>query len=142
MNARLAARCALRGLAGAALASALFPAWAGAAGSWVDEAPSVRLFTPGREVVSQPFKPPAPLASGEVTSISWRFEPPPGAPRLEARLCHPQRCQRLLAPRGKSDFLAGLSAAGPFVLRFRLPEATRPSAPLRVEGLQLIVNYR
>ncbi len=114
---------------------------AGAAGSWVDEAPSVRLFTAGRAVAAQPFEPPAALPSAEITSVSWRFAPPPGTPRLEAWLCHPQRCLRLRSSRGQSGSLAGLNATGPFVVRFRLPETARPPAPLRVEGLQLIVNY-
>ncbi|MDW5375665.1 flagellar protein FlhE [Halomonas sp. HP20-15] len=125
------------------IASAFAPvARAGAAGSWVGEAPSVRLFTPGREVASQPIQAPAAPADGEITSISWRFTSPPGTARLEARLCHPQRCLRLITPRGQSEALAGLTASGPFVVRFRLPESARSSAPLRVEGLQLIVNYR
>lgn len=147
MKARAAARCELPRLVGAALSTFLWaaiagPAMAGAAGSWVDESPSVRLFTPGREVAAQPFKPPAALPGAEITSISWRFEPPPGTPRLQAWLCHPQRCLRLPTSRGQSGSLAGLNAAGPFVMRFRLPETARPSAPLRVEGLQLIVNHR
>lgn len=124
------------------LASAFSPVRAGVAGSWVGEAPSVRLFTPGREVAAQPFKPPAALVSAEITVISWRFAPPPDMPRLEAWLCHPQRCLRLLSSRGQSKSLAGLNAAGPFVVRFRLPETAHPSAPLRVKALQLIVNYR
>ncbi|GAA5175082.1 flagellar protein FlhE [Modicisalibacter zincidurans] len=152
MSARRSARRDLRRLSGVALTSlwltslglpAVFsaPVSAGAAGSWVGDAPSVRLYTPGREVVSQPFLPPGTPMSAEITSVSWRFTPPPGSARLETRLCHPQRCLWLATPRGQSRALAGLAATGPFVMRFRLPESARPSAPLRIEGLQLIVNY-
>lgn len=114
-----------------------------ASGSWVGEVAGVRLFTPGRAVDSRPIEPPGMVAAeAKIHSLSWRFQGPAGQPQPEAWLCHPQRCMKLDAARGRSQALMGLTASGPLYFRFHLPREARPGRPLRVEGLQVIVNYR
>ncbi|WP_129138433.1 flagellar protein FlhE [Modicisalibacter coralii] len=117
------------------------PAWAGAPGSWVGDARAVRVFTPGRLVDSRAIEPPA-AVRGEIASVAWRFEVPPGVVGLRAWLCHPQRCLALSAARGRSKGLAGLAADAPLRFRFGLVRGHQPTRPLRITGLQAIVDYR
>ena len=111
-------------------------------GSWVGDAASVRLFTPGRSVESAPIVPPARLPyEARIRQVTWRFEPPIDQPYLEAWLCQ-QRCIFLPAARGSSQALAGLDASRPLFFLFRPPEGRRVLKPFRVRGLQVIVDYQ
>lgn len=123
---------------GVALTASTFAA----PGSWVSNADSVRLFTPQRAVESTTLPPPE-LADGtHIRSLSWRFTATSTQPRFDAWLCHPRRCIALATPNGRSKALAGLAADTPLTFRFRLPASPSPTKPLRIEGLQVIVDYR
>lgn len=117
------------------------PAWAGVSGSWVGDTRAVRLFTPGRLVDSRAIEPPG-AVHGEIASVAWRFEVPAGVVGLRAWLCHPQRCIALSTARGRSERFAGLAADASLHFRFRLPRNLQPTQPLRITGLQAIVDYR
>ncbi|SDK94187.1 flagellar protein FlhE [Modicisalibacter muralis] len=130
------------GLALMALLATASPQAFAAPGSWVGDADSVRLFTPGRAVESTLLTPPPELADGaHIRTLRWRFTAPSGPLRPEAWLCHPRRCIMLSTPSGQSQALAGLSADAPLTFRFRLPASARSTQPLRIEGLQVIVDY-
>ncbi|NEX16957.1 MAG: flagellar FlhE [Halochromatium sp.] len=111
---------------------------AAAAGSWVASAPSLRVTMAERETLSAPLKPPAGLSAGEIYSVAWRFEVPPGN-RLRGRLCQANTCVVMEQMRGQSRALAGLPATGP--LRFHFSLAPDQPQAVVVRGLQLIVNY-
>jgi flagellar protein FlhE len=114
-----------------------------APGSWVSAGESVRLFTAGRAVESQPLVPRGDLMKGtRIRQIHWQYRSPPGQPFLEAWLCASRQCIRLGGARGSSRALAGLAADQPLHFRFRLPEGRQPAKPFRVEGLQVIVDFR
>lgn len=134
----------LTSLSALVLCSALvvsFPVSA-APGSWVSEASGVRLFTPGRMVESMTLTPPPELAEGaRIRTLRWRFTAPSGTPLPDAWLCHPRRCIALSTRNGRSQGLAGLAADVPLTFRFRLPVSVRLPTPLRIEGLQVIVDY-
>ncbi|SHF55539.1 flagellar protein FlhE [Modicisalibacter ilicicola DSM 19980] len=111
-------------------------------GSWVGDAPSVRLFTPGRVAKSAAIAPPGRLPSdARIRRVAWRFEPPVDQPLLEAWLCH-RRCLPLSMARGASEALAGLAADQPLYFLFRLPAEAHADTPFRLRGLQVIVDYR
>lgn len=129
---------------GALLALAVTLAWvpalAAAAGSWVANAPSLRVILAERESLSRPLLPPGDgVHAGVIHSIVWRFEQPPGS-ALNARLCQAQRCMPLPSARGQSQALAGLPADAALRFHFSLMPGQRQA--VRVQGLQVIVNYR
>ncbi|MNZ45779.1 Flagellar protein FlhE [compost metagenome] len=114
------------------------PAEALAPGSWHADLGSLRVALAGRETGSTAALPP-PLAAGRsLDRVRWQFRLPPGA-RVQAWLCHPQRCIELHQAQGRTRALAGLDAGQPLQLRFRLP----PAAPAQLlQELQLLVEYR
>ncbi|APX93010.1 hypothetical protein BWR19_08765 [Halomonas sp. 1513] len=105
-------------------------------GSWVAQAEGVRVAVPGRDTQSQALVGAVPPGA-QVAGVAWQYSVPPGA-QLDAWLCHPQRCVRLNAPRGRSESLAGLSADAQLRFRFRLAQGR----PVQVSGLQVIVDHR
>ena len=111
-----------------------------ATGSWSSEVPSVLVAMSERAVSSQPIQPPAgaPVENAAIERIHWRFQMPVNAP-VNAWLCHPEQCVPLTAMRGSTTALAGKSVNGPLYLRFALTPGQRP---VRVQGLQVIVNYQ
>ncbi|BCB06230.1 flagellar biosynthesis protein FlhE [Vreelandella venusta] len=111
-----------------------------ATGSWSSEVPSVLVAMSDRAVSSQPIQPPAgaPVENAAIERIHWRFQMPVNAP-VNAWLCHPEQCVPLTAMRGSTTALAGKSVNGPLYLRFALTPGQRP---VRVQGLQVIVNYQ
>ncbi|RTR04442.1 flagellar protein FlhE [Halomonas nitroreducens] len=110
-----------------------------AAGSWVADAPAVRVAMVGREAASEVLAPPAGMtAERRIAEVRWRFRVPPGE-RVGARLCHPRGCVRLAGGRGTSQALAGMAAGE--ALRFHF-ERLPGQGPVTVKGLQVIVNYR
>ncbi|MBK5929729.1 hypothetical protein CCR82_04060 [Halochromatium salexigens] len=116
------------------------PLLAAAAGSWVAQAPSLRVIMAERESLSQPLlPPPGSTHEGEIHSVGWRFEQPPGS-ALSARLCQANRCMTLPSARGQSQALAGLPADEALRFHFALMPGQRRA--VRVQGLQVIVNYQ
>lgn len=111
-----------------------------ATGSWSSEVPSVLVAMSDQAVSSQPIQPPAgaPVENAAIERIHWRFQMPVNAP-VNAWLCHPEQCVPLTAMRGSTTALAGKSVNGPLYLRFALTPGQRP---VRVQGLQVIVNYQ
>ncbi|MFC3285434.1 flagellar protein FlhE [Litchfieldella rifensis] len=113
------------------------PAWA-ASGSWVAEAPGLRVAVPERETRSPPLAAPDVIPGGaRISTLRWRFEASTRRP-LQAWLCHPARCIPLSSPSGRSTALAELPATAPLHFRFRLP---RGGQAVQVEGVQVIVDY-
>ncbi|MFP4061287.1 MAG: flagellar protein FlhE [Halochromatium sp.] len=122
------------------LVLALAPGLAAAAGSWVANAPSLMVSMAERESLSRPLRaPPGSAPTGAIDSIAWRFEQPPGS-RLNARLCQANRCMPLAGARGQSQALAGLPADEALRFHFSLGPGQRRA--VRVQGLQVIVNYQ
>ncbi|MGP8289857.1 flagellar protein FlhE [Vreelandella zhanjiangensis] len=111
-----------------------------AAGSWSASVPSVMVAMSDRESRSQPIAPPngAPVPDGMLDRIHWRLEAPPGA-AINAWLCHPEQCVALSGGRGTITQLAGRQADAPLQFRFALRPGQRP---VRVQGLNVIVNYQ
>lgn len=129
---------------GATLSMAPF-AKAVEAGSWAVTLPRGPLLTtPGRDERTAPLRPPEAhtVGDGHITRVSWRYVTKRPSD-VRAWLCHPRRCVEMATRRGGTRELQGLSAQGPFVLRFRRA-ASRDTARagVRIEDLQLIVNYR
>ena len=109
-------------------------------GSWSSQVPSVMVAMSDRTSSSQAITPPAgvPLRNAVLSRIQWRFESPPGTP-VNAWLCHPERCVALSGMRGSTTALSGMLASAPLYFRFTLQPGQRP---VRVQGLQVIVNYQ
>lgn len=125
--------------------SSLMASWGGMAapGSWVGTGESVRLFTAGRMVESQPLQAHSNLVDGtRIRQVHWQYRLPAGQPHIEAWLCALRECIRLGGSRGSSQGLAGLAADQPLHFRFRLPMGRQPAKPFRIEGLQVIVDYQ
>lgn len=123
-----------------ALALCMLPAIsAAAAGSWVaSQSRAVIVALIDRESRSAPLAPPGNIApDARIKSVSWRLKLPPGK-QINAWLCHPQACIPAIGQRGYSEALANLHADKPLEFRFRLQHTGRP---VRVTGLQVIVNY-
>ncbi|XKE45399.1 flagellar protein FlhE [Halomonas organivorans] len=108
-----------------------------AAGSWVATAPPVRVAMADREAASAALVP-GDGTAGRIAEVRWRYRRPAGA-AIRARLCHPGGCMLLPDQRGRSEALAGLAAEAPLRFRFSLAPG---QAPITVQGLQVIVNYR
>ncbi|WP_244183082.1 flagellar protein FlhE [Vreelandella songnenensis] len=111
-----------------------------AAGSWSAQVPGVMVAMSDRESVSHPVTPPpgVSLDGGVIDRIHWRLDAPPGEV-VNAWLCHPQQCVALSGMRGTVTALAGRQADAPLRFRFALRPGQRP---VRVQGLQVIVNYQ
>lgn len=124
-----------------ALFAALLTGAAQAApGSWVAQVPGMMVAMSDRQSASQHAAPPpdAPVQGGAINRIQWRFQHPPGQ-TVNAWLCQSERCTALTGMRGSTQAFAGEPAAAPLHFRFTLP-AGKP--PVRVHGMQVIVNYQ
>ncbi|XKG79720.1 flagellar protein FlhE [Vreelandella aquamarina] len=111
-----------------------------ATGSWSRQVPSVLVAMSDRTSSSQSILPPQTIELNEatLTRIQWRFESPPGTP-INAWLCHPEQCVVLTSMRGSTTALSGMQANAPLHFRFALQPGQRP---VRIQGLQVIVNYQ
>lgn len=111
-----------------------------APGSWSSQVPGVMVAMSDHTSNSQAISPPAGVALNHATlsRIQWRFESPPSTP-VNAWLCHPERCVALSGMRGSTTALEGMLANAPLHFRFALSPGQRP---VRVQGLQVIVNYQ
>ncbi|TVP50515.1 MAG: flagellar FlhE [Halomonas sp.] len=111
-----------------------------APGSWSTQVPGLMVAMSDRTVATQSAAPPgaANIQKQQLGRIQWQFQHPPGA-LLNAWLCHPEQCVALTGMRGSTTALAGQTAEAPLHFRFALGAGQRP---VRVQGLQLIVNYQ
>lgn len=109
-------------------------------GSWSSQLPSVMVAMSDRVSSSTPIVAPgaAQVENAVIERIQWRYEAPPGSP-VNAWLCHPEQCVLLNEMRGSTTALAGKKADAPLFFRFALMPGQRP---VRVQGLQVIVNYQ
>lgn len=112
----------------------------GAPGSWVAAVPGRMVAMSDRAVATQSVAAPPTAHVGEarMTLIQWQYHHPPGAP-LRAWLCHPEQCVPLTGMRGSTQAFAGMQAQAPIHFRFALAPGQRP---VKVQGLQVIVNYQ
>lgn len=119
--------------------SALISSAQAAPGSWSSQIPGLMVAISDRSSASQHATPPrvANAQAGQLGRIQWQFQHPAGA-QLNAWLCHPEQCVALTGMRGSTMALEGRAAA-PLHFRFALLPGQRP---VRVQGLQLIVNYQ
>lgn len=118
---------------------ALAATQAAAAGSWVADAPPMRIAPADHATVSDPIGPVGERPGGTVIGqIKWRYRHAPGADPA-VRLCHPRRCVALPAMRGRTGALDGLAADTPLRLHGWVPPT---AAPVRIEAIQVIVDYR
>jgi len=131
-------RLALAAMLSAALLS--LDVQAATPGSWSRDVPGVLVAMNDRTSNSQAIAPPAgiPLGAATLSRVQWRFEAPPSQP-INAWLCHPERCVALSGMRGSTTALEGALANAPLHFRFALSPGQRP---VRVQGLQVIVNYQ
>ncbi|MGY4878855.1 flagellar protein FlhE [Vreelandella aquamarina] len=123
------------------LALLWFPASAMAAtGSWVASVPGMMVAMSDRFSETQRVTPPpdAPVQGRSIGRVQWRWEHPPGQP-VNAWLCHPAGCLAVPAQRGSTQAFEGASASAPLHFRFTLPQGQRP---VRIQGMQVIVNYQ
>jgi flagellar protein FlhE len=111
-----------------------------AAGSWIVNAPAMRVAVPGRQYESAPLTAPDPagMAGRQLVSLSWRYQVPSGR-RLQAWLCQGVFCMVLPGERGSRQTGLPTDVSRPWQFRFELPPGERQA--VRVQGLQLIVNY-
>ncbi|OJA07440.1 flagellar FlhE [Halomonas sp. QHL1] len=111
-----------------------------APGSWSSQIPGLMVAMSDRASTSKMATPPTVgnIQSGQLGRVQWQFEYPHGA-LLNAWLCHPEQCVALTGMRGSTAALAGRAAEEPLHFRFALRPGQRP---VRVQGLQLIVNYQ
>lgn len=111
-----------------------------ATGSWSSQLPGLMVAMSDRASASQTATAPkgANVQAGQLERIHWQFQHPPGA-QLNAWLCHPEQCVALTGMRGSTTALAGRTANAPLHFRFSLSPGQRP---VRVQGLQMIVNYQ
>ncbi|MEA2119506.1 flagellar protein FlhE [Halovibrio sp. HP20-50] len=110
------------------------------AGSWSTQVPGLMVAMSDRASATQEVAPPAAanVEASQIERVQWQFQYPPGA-RLNAWLCHPEQCVALTGMRGSTRALAGQVADAPLHFRFALHPGQRP---VRVQGLQMIVNYQ
>lgn len=111
-----------------------------ASGSWSTQIPGLVVAMSDRASASQTAAPPAAanLQSERLGRIQWQFQYPPSA-LVNTWLCHPEQCVALTGMRGSTTALAGRTADAPLHFRFALHPGQRP---VRVQGLQIIVNYQ
>lgn len=111
-----------------------------APGSWSTQIPGVMVAMSDRASASQDATPPsvANVQGALLGRVQWQFQLPAGE-QLNAWLCHPEQCVALTSMRGSTTALAGRTAAAPLHFRFALRPGQRP---VRVQGLQMIVNYQ
>lgn len=111
-----------------------------ATGSWSTQVPGLMVAMSDRASASQEVAPPAAanVQAAQIERIQWQFQHSPGA-LLNAWLCHPEQCVALTGMRGSTSALAGRTADAPLHFRFALRPGQRP---VRVQGLQMIVNYQ
>ncbi|HDZ47926.1 hypothetical protein LCGC14_0150450 [marine sediment metagenome] len=124
----------------AVILSVLMSSVYAAPGSWSAQIPGLMVAMSDRASASQPVGPPeaANVQTGQLGRVQWQFQHPAGA-QLNAWLCHPEQCVALTSMRGSTTALAGRTAAAPLHFRFALRPGQRP---VRVQGLQMIVNYQ
>lgn len=124
----------------AVILSALISSAQAAPGSWNSQLPGLMVAMSDRSSASQQATPPsvANAQAGQIRRIQWQFQHPAGA-QLNAWLCHPEQCVALTGMRGSTTALEGRAADAPLHFRFALLPGQRP---VRVQGLQLIVNYQ
>mgnify|MGYP000494550183 CR=1 FL=1 len=113
---------------------------AAASGSWVAAVPGMLVTMSDRPSTSEYAVPPrgAPVQAGTVSRVQWRFRHPPGH-SLHAWLCQSGDCTALTGMRGSTQAFAGSQARNPLYFRFTLAAGQKP---VRVHGMQVIVNYQ
>ena len=111
-----------------------------ATGSWVASVPGMLVAMSERYSETQRVAPPpdAPVQGRAISRVQWRWEHPPGQP-VNAWLCHPAGCLALPTQRGSTLAFEGASASAPLHFRFTLSHGQRP---VRIQGMQVIVNYQ
>ena len=121
-----------------------FPLVAQAAGegAWQASGMGITLNHRGQSASSDPLVPSQPV-SGLMTLVAWRYElngPTPAG--LRTRLCSLTRCTELDAQSGTTMAFSQVSAAEPFRFIWEVPGGGRLIPALKVQSVQIIVNYR
>lgn len=111
-------------------------------GSWQASHTGITLNYRGIAASSAPLAPRQPV-QGSITNIGWRYElngPIPAG--LRVRLCSLSRCSELEGASGQTSAFSQVSAAEPFRYIWEVPGGGRLIPALKVQSIQIIVNYR
>jgi len=119
-----------------------FMAQATGEGTWQDSRMGITLNHRGEAASSQPLAPSQPV-QGSTTRVSWNIQlngPSPAG--LVTRLCSLSRCTELDGLSGSTMAFSQVSAAEPFRFIWEIPGGGRLIPALKVQSIQIIVNYR
>lgn len=119
-----------------------FMAQAAGEGTWQDSRMGITLNHRGEAASSQPLVPSQPV-QGSTTRVSWNIQlngPSPAG--LVTRLCSLSRCTELDGLSGSTMAFSQVSAAEPFRFIWEIPGGGRLIPALKVQSIQIIVNYR
>ncbi|MGL5242367.1 MAG: flagellar protein FlhE [Kluyvera ascorbata] len=111
-------------------------------GAWQDSNIGITLNHRGVAVSSRPLTASQPV-QGMTTRVVWRYAlngPVPAG--LRVRLCSLSRCTELDGQSGSTLAFSQVSAAEPFRFIWEVPGGGRLIPALRVQSIQIIVNYR
>ena len=115
---------------------------AGGEGAWQGGGMGVTLGQRGVAASSAPLISSQPV-QGATRLVAWRYElngPTPAGVRT--RLCSLTRCTELDAQSGTTMAFSQVSAAEPFRFIWEVPGGGRLIPALKVQSIQIIVNYR
>lgn len=119
-----------------------FMAQAAGEGAWQDSRMGITLNHRGEAASSQPLAASQPV-QGSTTRVSWNIQlngPIPAG--LTTRLCSLSRCTELDGLSGTTMAFSQVSAAEPFRFIWEIPGGGRLIPALKVQSIQIIVNYR
>lgn len=111
-------------------------------GAWQASRMGITLNHRGEAASSQPLASSQPV-QGSTTRVSWNIQlngPIPAG--LRTRLCSLSRCTELDGLSGTTQAFAQVSAAEPFRFIWEIPGGGRLIPALKVQSIQIIVNYR
>ena len=119
-----------------------FLAQAAGEGAWQDSRMGITLNHRGEAASSTQLISSQPI-QGATTRVAWNIQlngPIPAG--LITRLCSLSRCTELDALSGSTMAFSQVSAAEPFRFIWEVPGGGRLIPALRVQSIQIIVNYR
>ena len=111
-------------------------------GAWQVSHMGITLNYRGVAASSAPLAATSPVQGG-TTLVAWRYElngPTPAG--LRTRLCSLTRCTELDAQSGTTMAFSQVSASEPFRFIWEVPGGGRLMPALKVQSVQIIVNYR
>lgn len=111
-------------------------------GAWQASGIGITLNHRGEAASSAPLSP-SQSVQGSATRVAWNIQlngPIPAG--LTTRLCSLSRCTELDGLSGNTMAFSQVSAAEPFRFIWEIPGGGRLIPALKVQSIQIIVNYR